>query len=96
MINHNGEILNSKTEWNQPRIIRTTILQGGAELAGGRVMPFQRAGGGGGQVEVQVQAGGGGGQGDDISGGGAAGGGPGVGEQITSRARRLLARTSGT
>ena len=28
MINHNGEVLNSKTEWNQPRIIRTTIVQG--------------------------------------------------------------------
>ena len=50
MINHNGEILNSKTEWNQPRIIRTTILQGG----------------------------------------------PHVVDQIISRARRLLARTSGT
>ena len=28
MINHAGEVINSKTEWNQPRIIRTTILQG--------------------------------------------------------------------
>ena len=45
MINHNGEVLNSKTEWNQPRIIRTTIVQGGAEMVGGRVMPCQRAGG---------------------------------------------------
>ena len=45
MINHNGEVLNSKTEWNQPRIIRTTIVQGGAEMVGGRVLPFQRDGG---------------------------------------------------
>ena len=35
MINHAGEVPNSKTEWNQPRIIRTTILQGGAEMLGG-------------------------------------------------------------
>ena len=30
MVNHRGEVLNSKTEWNQPRLKRTTILQGGA------------------------------------------------------------------
>ena len=31
--NHKGEILNSKSEWHQPSIIRTrtTIVQGGAE-----------------------------------------------------------------
>ena len=96
MINHNGDVLNSKTEWNQPRIIITTILQGGAELAGGRVMPPPRSGGGGGKVEVQAQAGGGGVQGEDRSGGAAAGEGPDVGEHITHRARTLLARTSGT
>ena len=40
IINHEGEILNSKTEWHQPKIIRTTILQGGAEMAGGMVARF--------------------------------------------------------
>ena len=31
--NHNGELLNSKSEWHQPRIVRTkiTIVQGGAD-----------------------------------------------------------------
>jgi hypothetical protein len=44
IINHEGEILNSKTEWHQPKIIRTTILQGGAEMAGGRMISSQQAG----------------------------------------------------
>ena len=51
MININGELLNSKTEWHQPKIIRTTIHTGGAELAGGRILslpsplpPFPLAG----------------------------------------------------
>ena len=35
IINHEGEILNTKTEWHQPKIIKTTILRGGAEMAGG-------------------------------------------------------------
>ena len=35
IINHEGEVLNSKIEWHQPKIIRTTITQGGAELAKG-------------------------------------------------------------
>ena len=42
--NHEGEVLNSKNEWRQPKIIRTTILQGGAEMAGGRVATFPRDG----------------------------------------------------
>ena len=29
--------MNSKNEWHQPKIIRTTITQGGAELAGGEI-----------------------------------------------------------
>ena len=41
IINHEGEILNSKTEWHQPKIIRTTILQGGAEMAGGMMVGCQ-------------------------------------------------------
>ena len=52
--NHKGELLNSKSEWHQPKLIRTTtrVVQGGAEsirqqgghgVGGGRV-------GGGGQV----------------------------------------------
>ena len=36
--------MNSKTEWHQPKIIRTTILQGGAEMAGGRMISSQQAG----------------------------------------------------
>ena len=40
MINIKGELLNSKTEWHQPKIIRTTIHTGGAELAGGRILPL--------------------------------------------------------
>ena len=39
MINTEGELLNSKTEWHQPKIVRTTIFTGGAELDGGRVLP---------------------------------------------------------
>ena len=30
MINEKGELMNSKSEWNQPKIIRTTIHNGGA------------------------------------------------------------------
>ena len=30
-------MLNSKNEWHQPKIIRTTITQGGAEVAGGEI-----------------------------------------------------------
>ena len=41
---HNGPILNSKTEWHQPKLIRTTILQGGAEMAGGMMVGCQEAG----------------------------------------------------
>ena len=44
IINYEGEILNSKTEWHQSKIIRTTILQGGAEMAGGRMISSQQAG----------------------------------------------------
>ena len=40
MINVKGELLNSKTEWHQPKIIRTTVHTGGAELAGGRIVSF--------------------------------------------------------
>ena len=32
---HKGELLNSKSEWRQPSIIRNVILCGGAEMAGG-------------------------------------------------------------
>ena len=32
IVNFEGEVLNSKNEWHQPRIICTTVLQGGAEL----------------------------------------------------------------
>ena len=36
--------MNLKNEWHQPRIIRTTVVQGGAEMVGARVPPYQRAG----------------------------------------------------
>ena len=36
--------MNSKTEWHQPKLIRTTIHTGGAELAGGRIVSFPQAG----------------------------------------------------
>ena len=40
MVNIKRELLNSKTEWHQPKIVRTTIHTGGAELAGGRIVSF--------------------------------------------------------
>ena len=45
IVNYQGEILNSKNEWHQPKIIRTTVIQGGAEMVGGQVQRFQRDGG---------------------------------------------------
>ena len=47
MINVKGELLNSKTEWHQPKWIRTTIYTGGAELAGGRIVCLPLDGGSG-------------------------------------------------
>ena len=44
IVNFDAELLNSKNEWHQPKIIRTTILQGGTELAGQRSASFPRAG----------------------------------------------------
>ena len=44
MLNVVGELLNSKTEWHQPKIVRTTIHNGGAEFAGGRIISFPQAG----------------------------------------------------
>ena len=44
IVNFEGEVLNSKNEWHQPRIIRTTVVQGGAEMAGNRVPSYQRDG----------------------------------------------------
>ena len=43
MINIKGELLNSKREWHQPKLIRTTIHTGGAELAVS-LPPLPRAG----------------------------------------------------
>ena len=40
IVNYVGEVLNSKNEWHQPKIIRTTITQGGAEMAGGEIRRF--------------------------------------------------------
>jgi hypothetical protein len=44
IINYHGEILNSKNEWHQPKIIRTTVVQGGAEMIGGGTRSCQRDG----------------------------------------------------
>ena len=49
---HKGELLNSKSEWRQPRIIRNVIQSGGAEMAGGG-NGFLRAGGQDGGVSVE-------------------------------------------
>ena len=45
IINYQGEILNSKKEWHQPKIIRITVFQGWAEMVGGEVQRFPRNGG---------------------------------------------------
>ena len=34
--------MNSKNEWHQPKIIRTIVVQGGAEMVGGEPRMFQR------------------------------------------------------
>ena len=48
---HKEELLNSKSEWRQPSMIRNVIISGGTEVvAGGRAAPFQRAGRQGGPV----------------------------------------------
>ena len=60
--NHKGELLNSKSEWHQAKIIRTTtqVIQGGADLLrqqqGGRRVGLWGAGRGGG-VEGGEQGG---------------------------------------
>ena len=94
MINHDGEALNSKTEWNQPRIIQTTIIQGGAEIVGGQVLPFHRDGGG---APPQFSPSVGERAGDQSTAGQQGRGGEGAraGDQMTDRARRLQGRTSG-
>ena len=38
LLNIKGELLNSKTEWHQPKLIRTTINTGGVELAEGKIV----------------------------------------------------------
>ena len=48
--NHQGELLNSKSEWHQPKLIRTTttVVQGGADslrAGGGRAEGGQGGGG---------------------------------------------------
>ena len=58
--NHKGELLNSKSEWHQAKIIRTTtqVIQGGADLLrqqqGGRQVGLWGAGWDGG-VEREVE-----------------------------------------
>ena len=44
MLNEEGELLNSKSEWNQPKIIRTIIHNGGSELANRRTSSFPLTG----------------------------------------------------
>ena len=34
IVNFNADLLNSKNEWHQPKIVRTTILQGGLSWLG--------------------------------------------------------------
>ena len=40
IINYQDKILNSKNEWHQPKIITTTVVQGGAEMLGGEFQIF--------------------------------------------------------
>ena len=49
--NHNGELLNSKSEWHQAKIIRTTttVVQGGADIARLGVLQQVRGQGAGGE-----------------------------------------------
>ena len=58
---HKGELLNSKSEWHQAKVVRTRtqVVQGGAEV----VQHHHGGGGGGGHVGVQG-VGGVGGQGE--------------------------------
>ena len=59
--NHKGELLNSKSEWHQAKIIRTTtqVIQGGADLLrqgqGGRRVGLWGAGRDEGGVVVRDQ-----------------------------------------
>ena len=48
--------LYEQTEWHQPKIIRTTILQGGAEMAGGRAVGFPEDGRQQHEIEASVAA----------------------------------------
>ena len=78
---HEGELLNSKSEWHQAKIVRTTtkVIQGGAEL-------LRQAGSGGGGG----QGGSGGGRGQGGSGGRGRqgqGGSGGVGQTLGGRNR---------
>ena len=63
--NHKGELLNSKSEWHQPKLIRTTtrVVQGGAESIrqqGGHGVGGVRGGRGGGHGVGGGRFGGGG------------------------------------
>ena len=51
--NHKGEVLNSKSEWHQAKIIRTTtrVMQGGAEVLRQQEVGAGQQGGGAGQQE---------------------------------------------
>ena len=68
---HEGELLNSKSEWHQPRIIRTVVFQGGAEIArGAQEVDDRRAGGYQGAGGRDEGGGGGGGvEGGAVEGG---------------------------
>ena len=50
-----GESLNSKSEWHQPRIIRNVIVSGGAEMVAGRGGVVFLDGGDGGRAVGGVQ-----------------------------------------
>ena len=43
MVMHEGELLNSKTEWFSPSIVRTTIEKGGVEMAYKPARGFRQA-----------------------------------------------------
>ena len=82
---HKGELLNSKSEWHQPSIIRNVIVSGGAEVVGGEQGRGRGGQDGGGRVEGGVDV--------EVGAGGGAGGvarAPGTGVASRTRSRRAI------
>ena len=94
---HKGELLNSKSEWHQAKVVRTRteVIQGGAEVVQGR---RERGPNGGGRVGGDQARGGreGGGQvGGGRVGGGQAGGGQAGGGRVGGGSDHTLGGRAG-